>query len=61
MKYVECIYCRKKITLNSQAVIRKGYTGYYCSWECAGRQSGFFDVVCVDQSDIIENNISMSN
>ena len=57
MIYVECIRCKKKLPLGSQAAIRKGFVGYYCSWRCAALESGFFKAVPINKNDIEEDKI----
>nr|DAE89791.1 MAG TPA: protein of unknown function DUF3330 [Bacteriophage sp.] len=57
MIYVECTRCRKKLPLDSQAVIRRGFVGYYCSWKCAALEAGFFETVSINKKDIEENEI----
>lgn len=59
MKYVECLHCGKKILLNKEAVARKGFIGYYCSWKCAAIESRFFNVVLVNEEEAQEDNIKV--
>ena len=43
MKYMECIYCGKKLFKNSKVIRHKGLTGNYCSLECAALNSNLFE------------------
>mgnify|MGYP000153426889 FL=1 len=57
MTYVECARCKKKLPLDSQAIIRRGFIGYYCSWRCAALESSFFEIVSINKNDIEEDKI----
>jgi hypothetical protein len=37
-RFVECVYCHKKLFEGVKAYRRRGWTGFYCSPECITRE-----------------------
>lgn len=57
-KYMECIYCGRKIYENEIGIRRKGFAHFYCSYRCLVKDHGLSETTTVCDEVLNEDNLT---